>query len=141
MLFRQLIFAGGVGKRCLMLVVGLSLAAAGAASAQVQGAGVRISEPPVSDAKSVHIMLDGPPQKYPPPAYYVDGQRFDSTALGIINPNDIESIDILKGAKALQLAPDGGQWGVVIITTKAGQHTRAVRAFNRRLKQLSRRKP
>ncbi|MEJ7659619.1 MAG: hypothetical protein WKG07_08325 [Hymenobacter sp.] len=62
-------------------------------------------------------------------------------ALGTINPNDIESIDILKDARALQLAPDGGEWGIIIIVTKAGQHKPAVRALQRRLERLRRRQP
>lgn len=43
-----------------------------------------------------------------------------------INPEDIESIDILKGAKATVLYGNLGLNGVVLITTKSGRKTRGL---------------
>ena len=68
----------------------------------------------------------------------IDGERHDSIALGTLNPDDIERISALKDFNAYLLGRAEGQRGVIIIVTKAGQHKRAVRVFDRRLKRLSR---
>lgn len=53
------------------------------------------------------------------PLYVIDGKKmtkdFDS---GILNPNEIESISVLKDKSAVELYGDEGKNGVVLITTK-----------------------
>lgn len=56
------------------------------------------------------------------PLYVVDGVPYNG-ALNAINPNDIESITILKDASAGALYGSRGANGVVMITTKAGKDT------------------
>jgi iron complex outermembrane receptor protein len=51
----------------------------------------------------------------------VDG-RDHGTGINDINPEDIESIEILKGAKAAVLYGSEGANGVMLITTKAGRN-------------------
>ncbi|SHM12423.1 iron complex outermembrane recepter protein [Chitinophaga jiangningensis] len=46
------------------------------------------------------------------------------TGINDINPDDIESIDILKGAKATALYGEKGANGVMMITTKSGAHAK-----------------
>lgn len=46
------------------------------------------------------------------------------TGINDINPDDIESIDILKGAKATALYGEKGANGVMMITTKSGSHAK-----------------
>jgi TonB-linked SusC/RagA family outer membrane protein len=53
------------------------------------------------------------------PLYVVDG--FPTDNLQMINPNDIESIDILKDASATAIYGSRGSNGVVIISTKRGK--------------------
>lgn len=53
------------------------------------------------------------------PLYVVDGTPFDG-ALNTINPNDIESVTVLKDASAGALYGSRGANGVVMITTKRG---------------------
>lgn len=53
------------------------------------------------------------------PLYVVDGVPFDG-ALNTINPNDIESVTVLKDASAGALYGSRGANGVVMITTKRG---------------------
>lgn len=53
------------------------------------------------------------------PLYVIDGIPVDSK-MANINPNDIESLDILKGAAATSLYGSRASNGVVVITTKAG---------------------
>lgn len=49
------------------------------------------------------------------------GQRAGGSALSGINPNDIESIEILKDASATAIYGSRGANGVVLITTKSGK--------------------
>ncbi len=69
------------------------------------------------------FIVDGIPI-YDGPASQRDfgGQRDNS--LSIINPNDIESIDILKDASAKAIYGSRGANGVVIITTKRGRNNK-----------------
>ena len=55
------------------------------------------------------------------PLYIIDGFPVeDATVASSINPNDIESIDIMKDASATAIYGSRGANGVVIITTKKG---------------------
>lgn len=86
------------------------------------GSGVRIQ---IRGRNSINASND--------PLYIVDGVPFSSTFLSVlstasnvspinsINPNDIESISILKDADATAIYGSRGSNGVVLITTKKGQ--------------------
>jgi TonB-linked SusC/RagA family outer membrane protein len=50
----------------------------------------------------------------------LDGMQTTSTVLALINPNDIESVSILKGGQAATLYGSAGINGALIITTKRG---------------------
>jgi len=52
------------------------------------------------------------------PLYIVDGKEIPSSSANEINPNQIESIDILKNQSATKIYGDKGKNGVVVITTK-----------------------
>lgn len=54
---------------------------------------------------------------------YWGNQRVDSNGLTDINPEDIQSLSILKGASATALYGSEGANGVVLITTKNGEGT------------------
>ncbi|RZK20651.1 MAG: SusC/RagA family TonB-linked outer membrane protein, partial [Flavobacterium sp.] len=56
------------------------------------------------------------------PLYVVDGVPFDGD-LNSINPNDVESLTVLKDASAASLYGSRAANGVVMITTKAGKNT------------------
>ena len=58
------------------------------------------------------------------PLYVVDGIPFDG-AIASINPNDIESLTVLKDASASALYGSRGANGVVMITTKRGTNGKA----------------
>jgi len=55
------------------------------------------------------------------PLYVIDGFPIQNESGPTINPNDIESIDILKDASATAIYGSRGANGVVIITTKRGR--------------------
>lgn len=58
------------------------------------------------------------------PLYVVDGFPLMNSNLNDMNPNDIESIEILKDASSSAIYGSRGANGVVIITTKKGQKGR-----------------
>lgn len=51
----------------------------------------------------------------------LDGMQTTSTVLALINPNDIESVSILKGGQAATLYGSAGINGALVITTKKGE--------------------
>lgn len=63
------------------------------------------------------------------PLYIVDGFQLDN-ALNVINPNDIESISILKGASAIAIYGSRGSNGIIIIKTKTGRKGKTLISYN-----------
>lgn len=55
------------------------------------------------------------------PLYVVDGIIWEGGGLDAINPNDIESVDVLKDASSTAIYGTRGSNGVIIITTKKGR--------------------
>jgi TonB-linked SusC/RagA family outer membrane protein len=55
------------------------------------------------------------------PLYIVDGVPLSTADISIINPNDFESITVLKDATASALYGARGGLGVIVITTKRGK--------------------
>ncbi len=64
------------------------------------------------------------------PLYVVDGFPMEDADNNNINPNDIESIDILKDASSTAIYGSRGANGVIIITTKKGKVGDPVVNFN-----------
>lgn len=62
------------------------------------------------------------------PLYVVDG--LPTTSIGFLNPNDIESIEILKDASAAAIYGARAANGVVLISTKKGQTGKVVVSFD-----------
>jgi TonB-linked SusC/RagA family outer membrane protein len=50
----------------------------------------------------------------------VDGVQVDASYLGRLNPNDIESMNVLKGASASAIYGSNASNGVLVVTTKKG---------------------
>ena len=65
------------------------------------------------------------------PLYVVDGIPMDN-ALTVLNPQDIESLTVLKDAASTAIYGSRGANGVFVITTKGGRNTngRAIVAYN-----------
>ncbi|MEO5998023.1 MAG: TonB-dependent receptor [Chitinophagaceae bacterium] len=62
------------------------------------------------------------------PLYVVDG--FPTSNIETLNPNDIETLDILKDASATAIYGSRGSNGVIIINTKRGKSGKAVVTFD-----------
>jgi TonB-dependent SusC/RagA subfamily outer membrane receptor len=56
------------------------------------------------------------------PLYVVDGIPLNVGTISAVNPNDIETIDVLKDASATAIYGSRGANGVVLITTKKGKN-------------------
>lgn len=79
----------------------------------------------VRQVAGAKIILDG---KAVQPLYIVDGAEFTPTAdaktrLGGLDPKDIESVEVLKGAAAALKYGDRAQNGVIVVTTKLRKTT------------------
>lgn len=68
------------------------------------------------------------------PLFVVDGIPLVSGGIDNFNPNDIESIDVLKDASATAIYGSRGANGVVIVTTKQGKNGRVNLNFNSSLR-------
>ncbi len=64
------------------------------------------------------------------PLYIIDGYPIDGNAFSLINPSDIESIQVLKDASSTAIYGSRGANGVVIVTTKKGKVGTPTIAFN-----------
>jgi TonB-linked SusC/RagA family outer membrane protein len=62
------------------------------------------------------------------PLYVVDG--FPTDDIQMINPNDIETIDVLKDASATAIYGSRGSNGVIFITTKRGKQGKSIISLN-----------
>ena len=60
----------------------------------------------------------------------IDGMQTTSTALATINPQDVESVSILKGGQAATLYGSAGVNGALVITTKQGSKGKLKVAFS-----------
>jgi TonB-dependent SusC/RagA subfamily outer membrane receptor len=66
------------------------------------------------------------------PLYVINGvpvQKNTNNPLQNINPNDIESINIMKDKSAISLYGKEGEDGVVLITTKTGSKSRIITGY------------
>ncbi|MRG46072.1 T9SS type A sorting domain-containing protein [Chitinophaga sp. SYP-B3965] len=92
--------------------------------------GVSVTEEPKKQ-EPVRIRLNATNQISNPPLFIVDGeakiQGLGENALQHIDPNDIESISVLKDKSAAAIYGTAGNNGVIIITTKK---TKAAKAKN-----------
>ncbi len=55
------------------------------------------------------------------PLIMIDGIQVTSTAFGLLNPNDIENVSVLKDASAAAIYGSRAANGVLVVTTKSGK--------------------
>jgi TonB-linked SusC/RagA family outer membrane protein len=65
------------------------------------------------------------------PLYVVDGAQ--TRDISLINPNDIESMEVLKDASTTAIYGSSGANGVILITTKKGKEGKPVLSFETKL--------
>ncbi|MDR1407481.1 MAG: SusC/RagA family TonB-linked outer membrane protein, partial [Tannerella sp.] len=89
-----------------------------------QVAGVMIQQingMPGGEGLAIRVRGTGSITSSTDPLYVVDGYPMEDAALNLINPSEIETIQILKDASSTAIYGSRGANGVVIITTKKGQ--------------------
>ncbi|HEX7367736.1 MAG TPA: TonB-dependent receptor [Pelobium sp.] len=86
-------------------------------------AGVQVSSSDGQPGSSFNIVIRGQNSltQDNSPLYVIDGFPIESSDNNNINPNDIESIEVLKDASATAIYGSRGANGVIIITTKSGK--------------------
>jgi TonB-linked SusC/RagA family outer membrane protein len=98
-----------------------------------QIAGVQIQQvngAPGGEGLSVRIRGTGSITQSSEPLYVVDGYPMEGGAFRLLNPSDIESMQVLKDASSTAIYGSRGANGVVIINTKKGKAGAAVVNFN-----------
>jgi len=95
---------------------------------KVAGVNVTSASGEPGSAQNVIIRGIGSLRSGTQPLYVVDGFLLDNASMGLdtnplnfLNPNDIESIDVLKDASATAVYGSRAANGVVVITTKKGK--------------------
>lgn len=95
---------------------------------KVSGVNVTTASGEPGSSQNVIIRGIGSLRSGTQPLYVVDGFLLDNTSQGLdtnplnfLNPNDIESIDVLKDASATAVYGSRASNGVVVITTKKGK--------------------
>jgi TonB-dependent starch-binding outer membrane protein SusC len=91
----------------------------GALQGQIPGVDVYHTSNKPGDSYGVEIRGVNTINKSTSPLYIVDGMAV--TGMDVVNPDDIESIDVLKDASSTAIYGSRGANGVVIITTKSGK--------------------
>lgn len=92
---------------------------------QVGGLTVFTSSGEPSATSSLRIQGVGSLGASSTPLYLVDGIPSDGSVVVNINPNDIESVDVLKDAAATSIYGSRAANGVIVINTKRGSANRA----------------
>ncbi|SDM46575.1 iron complex outermembrane recepter protein [Catalinimonas alkaloidigena] len=104
---------------------------------KVSGVNVTSASGEPGSAQNVIIRGVGSLRSGTQPLYVVDGFLLDNSSQGLgtnplnfLNPNDIESIDVLKDASATAVYGSRASNGVVVITTKKGKSGRTEMNFS-----------
>ncbi|WP_234364043.1 SusC/RagA family TonB-linked outer membrane protein [Lunatibacter salilacus] len=103
------------GRAAGVQVTQASAAPGGGVSVRIRGSNS------INSGSEPLYVIDGFPIYPDNSAYGVGGNRQPSNIMSTINPNDIESIEILKDASATSIYGSRGSNGVVLITTKRGK--------------------
>ncbi|MGB3151006.1 MAG: SusC/RagA family TonB-linked outer membrane protein, partial [Maribacter sp.] len=96
-------------------VIQTSAAPGGGVSVRVRGSNS------VNSGSEPLYVIDGFPIYPNNSAFSAGGNRQATNVLASINPNDIESIEVLKDASATSIYGSRGSNGVVLVTTKRGK--------------------
>ena len=113
---------------------------------QGQGSGIQVNQANGSPGAPVRVMIRGTHSIYAEaePLWVIDGIPITNPANGLgmsrassgqnylatINPNDIESMEVLKDAAATSIYGSRGSNGVILVTTKSGKKGQGYISFD-----------
>lgn len=122
---------GSIGKANIDDIIKVPVQnVAAALSGRVAGVNVTSQDGGPGDNFNIVIRGAGSLTGSTAPLYVVDGFPQETSTMSAINPNDIESIDILKDASATAIYGARGANGVVIVTTKKGAAGKPTVTYN-----------
>jgi TonB-linked SusC/RagA family outer membrane protein len=103
-----------------------------AQSLQGRVAGVNISSGDGQPGNQANIVIRGANSitQSNAPLYVVDGMPIENFNLNLFNPDDIESIEVLKDASSTAIYGARGANGVIMVTTKKGKQGAPLISFN-----------
>lgn len=116
------------GRAAGVFVTQNSGAPGGAVSIRIRGIGSTLSAEPLYIIDGIPVVNDN--QGTSSNFSELDGGGQNSNALNTINPNDIESIEVLKDASATAIYGARAANGVVLITTKRGSEGKSNITFD-----------
>ena len=102
-------------------------------------AGVNVTSATGEPGGTLNISVRGPGsvRSGASPLYVIDGMALDNSSTGgatnpmsFLNPQDVESIDVLKDASATAIYGSRGANGVILITTKRGKAGRSMVTYS-----------
>ncbi|MEM9823466.1 MAG: SusC/RagA family TonB-linked outer membrane protein, partial [Bacteroidota bacterium] len=129
------------GRAAGVLVTQNSGAPGGGVSVRIRGIGSTLTAEPLYVIDGIPVVNDN--QNTSTNFAELDGGGQNPSALNTINPNDIESIEVLKDASATAIYGARAANGVVLITTKRGKEGRSNISFETYygLQEISRKIP
>ena len=101
-----------------------------ALAGRVAGVQVTSSDGQPGSASTIVIRGNNSVTQSNAPLYVVDGFPIENLNLNSINPQDIESIEVLKDASSTAIYGARGANGVIVVTTKKGKPGPAVFSFD-----------
>lgn len=96
---------------------------------QVAGLSINQTSGRTGDNFSFQIRGESSIGKSVSPLVVIDGVQASTDALTALNPNDIESVDVLKDASATAIYGSKGSAGVIIVVTKGGNQGKNVISY------------
>lgn len=95
-------------------------------------AGVQVSSQDGQPGSGINIVIRGANSisQSNSPLYVIDGFPIEDPDNNMINPSDIESMEVLKDASATAIYGARGANGVIIITTKGGKDGKSVISYD-----------
>lgn len=122
---------GSIGKASMDDIVKVPVTnVASALGGRVAGVNVTSQDGGPGDNFNIVIRGAGSLTGSTAPLYVVDGFPQETSTMSALNPNDIESVDVLKDASATAIYGARGANGVIIITTKKGSAGRATVTYD-----------
>ena len=97
---------------------------------QVSGVNIQASSAEAGAAPTITVRGFGSITADSGPAVVVDGVIVDSSFLGNLDMNDVESFEVLKDAASAAIYGSEGSNGVIIITTKTGKEGKTKFSYN-----------
>ncbi len=98
---------------------------------QGRSPGLRVSAGSGQPGSAASVQIRGPKSISggSTPLYIIDGVQVEASVFQSLNPNDFESVDVIRDASAAALYGSRGAAGVIVVTTKRGKAGRTQMSY------------